>query len=235
MSEKKYALLSVVVPVFNERNTVNEVVRRIRSAELPPDLDLEIVVVDDGSHDGTGAVLRNIEDSTVRVVRHETNKGQGAAIRTALQYVRGDVVVVQDADLEYDPSDISQMIKPIIDGRAEVVLGNRFHRARPVMPLTTLLLDQAVSIATCVLFNTSLADVETGYRAFDGEHLRSLTLESDGFGYGPELTAKSLRMDARIVEVPVSYTGRRIGRKSGPTDRLRAVGTLAKHRLRRAV
>jgi glycosyltransferase involved in cell wall biosynthesis len=225
-------LVSVIIPVFDERNTVGEVVRRVRNLELPIDTDLEIIVVDDGSTDGTDKVLRAIEDSTVRVIRHSENRGQGAAVRTGLEYVRGQVIVIQDADLEYDPSDIPSILQPIIDRRADVVFGSRFQRTRPVMSLTSMLMDRTVSLAASLLYNTTLTDLETGYRAFDADALRTMRIESDGFEFGPEITAKLLRGGKRIMEIPVSYSGRTSGRKFRAIDRLHAVATLARYRFR---
>jgi glycosyltransferase involved in cell wall biosynthesis len=226
-------LISVVIPVYNERNTVGEVVRRVRALELPHDVEREIIVVDDGSNDGTDKVLRALEDSTVRVVRHAQNLGQGAAVRTGLDYVRGGVVVVQDADLEYDPADIPRIVQPIFDDKADVVLGGRFHQSRSVMPLTFMLMDRAVSIVACLLYNTSLSDVETGCRAFSTPTLSQVDIESDRFNFGQELIAKLQRQHARFVEVPVTYSGRIIGRKSSSRDRVRAMGALLRYRVRR--
>lgn len=225
-------MLSVVIPVFDERNTVGEVIRRVRTVDLPEGMEREIIVVDDGSRDGTDKVLRALEDSTVRVVRHPHNKGQGAAVRTGLTYARGEIVLIQDADLEYDPSDIPRIVQPIVDGQADVVFGSRFHPARSVMSLTNLLMDRALSLAACVLYNTSLTDIETGYRAFRTSTLSSVTIESDRFEFGPELTAKLFRLHARFFEVPVSYSGRIKGRKFGSRDRLSALVTLVKFRIR---
>jgi glycosyltransferase involved in cell wall biosynthesis len=223
-------MISVIVPVFDERNTVGEVLRRVRQTDLPAGVDLEIIVVDDGSTDGTDKVLRAVEDSTVRMVRHDRNRGQGAAIRTGLTYARGDVVLMQDADLEYDPNDIFRMVQPVLEGRADVVLGTRFRHTRPVMSLSGMLLDRAVSITASLLYNTNLSDVETGYRAFSSSALAKVTIESDRFAFGPELTAKLLRKRARFVEIPVSYSGRVVGQKFKLSDRFRAIACLVRHR-----
>jgi glycosyltransferase involved in cell wall biosynthesis len=225
-------MLSVVIPVFDERNTVGEVVRRVRMVELPEGVDREIIVVDDGSRDGTDKVLRALEDSTVRVVRHPANQGQGAAVRTGLGYVRGDVVLIQDADLEYDPSDIPRIVQPILDGQADVVYGTRFHASRSVMRLTNLIMDRALSVGASLLYNRSLTDIETGYRAFRTSTLSNVRIESDRFEFGPELTAKLFRLHARFFEVPVTYSGRIAGKKFGTKDRLSALKTLLTYRFR---
>jgi glycosyltransferase involved in cell wall biosynthesis len=227
--EASYKRLTVLVPVFDERNTVGEVVRRLRSLTLPPHLDLEVLVVDDGSTDGTDKVLRTIEDSTVRVVRHSENRGKGAAIRTGLAEARGDVVLLQDADLEYDPDDVVKMIEPILAGRSKVVYGSRFHPAREAMPLTTLLRDRALSVAACVMFNTTVTDVETGFKVFDTELLRSFDLQSDGFEIDAEVTAKVLRSKEKIFEVPVSYANRP-AKRPGSKSRVKALQMLTRQR-----
>lgn len=226
-----YSMLSVIVPVYNERNTVGEVIRRLRNVELPGGLDLEVLVIDDGSNDGTDKVLSTIEDSTVRVVKHRTNQGKGAAVRTGLGEARGQLILIQDADLEYSPEDVPRLVQPILDGKAKVVYGSRFHPERESMPLTSLLADRAVSVATCLLYNTTLTDVETGFKVFDRSVLDALTLESDHFEIEPEITGKLLRSGQRIFEVPVSYSGRSEGKKYGAKDRVAAFKTLVRYRL----
>jgi glycosyltransferase involved in cell wall biosynthesis len=225
-------MLSVIIPVFDERNTVGEVIRRVRNVELPEGMDREIIVVDDGSRDGTEKVLRAIEDSTVRVVRHDENRGQGAAVRTGLEFARGDIVLIQDADLEYQPSDIPRIVQPILDGQADVVYGSRFHPARSVMTLSNMMMDRALSLAANLLYNKSLSDIETGYRAFRRSSLAAVEIESDRFEFGPELTAKLFRLHARFFEVPVTYSGRIAGRKFGTKDRASALVTLIRFRFR---
>ncbi|MDQ3897394.1 MAG: glycosyltransferase family 2 protein [Actinomycetota bacterium] len=222
--------LSVIVPVYNERNTVAEVLRRIRRVELP--VDLEVVVVDDGSTDGTSQILAALEDSTVQVVRHPTNLGKGAAIRTALEHVRGDLVLVQDADLEYDPEEWPRLLRPILRGRSEVVYGSRFGGEGGSMPASDWVGNRFLSLTTNLLYNTSLSDMECGYKVFTRKVLDDITIESDRFDFEPEITAKVLRRGHRIYEVPVSYAGRPVseGRKFGWRDGVRAVGTLVRYR-----
>jgi glycosyltransferase involved in cell wall biosynthesis len=229
-----YKMLSVIVPVFDERNTVGEVIRRLRAVELPGGLDLEVLVVDDGSTDGTDKVLRTVEDSTVRVVRHQTNQGKGAAIRTGLGEARGDIVLLQDADLEYSPEDVPRLLQPILSGRAKVVYGSRFHPEREVMRLTSLLADRLVSVAACVLFNTTVTDIETGYKVFDRKVLDGLTIEADRFDFEPELTAKLLKSGQRIFEVPVAYSGLPQAKRPGSKSRVSAFRTLVQRRFAKA-
>ena len=228
----RYKRLSVLVPVYNERATVGEIVRRMRRVELPPELDLEIVVVDDGSTDGTDKVLAAIEDSTVRVLRHEVNRGKAACIRTALAHARGDAVLVQDADLEYDPDDWPALLAPLLRGRAQVVYGSRFLGARRTTGYWSHVGNRLLTLATDVLYNTNLSDVETCYKLFDRSVLDAITIESERFEFEPEVTAKLLRSGVRIYEVPISFAGREPteGRKFATVDSLRAVAALVRYR-----
>jgi glycosyltransferase involved in cell wall biosynthesis len=231
-TETSYKRLTAIVPVFDERNTVGEVVRRLRSLELPEHLELEILVVDDGSTDGTDKVLKTIEDSTVRVVTHKTNQGKGAAIRTGLAEARGDIILLQDADLEYQPEDVPKLLEPILSGRAKVVFGSRFHPSREAMPLTSLVGDRALSVAACVLFNTTTTDIETGLRAFDKATLEGLELTQDRHEVEIEIAAKVLRSGQRIFEVPVNYE-RRAPKRPGSKSKVSGLKVLLAQRFGR--
>jgi glycosyltransferase involved in cell wall biosynthesis len=233
-SPRQYRLLSVVVPVFNERNTVGEIIRRMRQVELP--VDLEIIVVDDASSDGTDKVLATLEDSTVRVIGHDVNQGKGAAIRTALQHARGDLVLVQDADLEYDPDDWPRLLNPILRGKARIVYGSRFTGERKNMLFWHWVGNRFLSLVTNVLYNTTLSDMETCYKLFDRQVLDGITIESSRFEFEPEITAKVLRRGHRIYEVPISYAGREFdqGKKITWRDGATALWTLVRFRVRRA-
>ena len=227
----EYHLLTVVIPVYNERNTVGEVIRRARSAPLP--LPVEIIVVDDGSSDGTDKILAALADSTVRVLTHPVNRGKGASIRTALERARGDLLLIQDADLEYDPADWPRLLDPVLRGRARVVYGSRFIGERQTMPLSSYLGNRLITVVADVLFNTNLSDVETGFKLFDRRVLEGLEIESDDFGFEPEITAKVLRRGHPIHEVPVAFAARAVheGRKFRGADVLRALRALVRYRL----
>ena len=229
---KEYRKLSVIVPVFDERNTVVEIVRRMRAVDLP--VDLEIVIVDDGSTDGTRDVLRQLGDSTVRVITHDLNRGKGAAIRSGLAQVTGDLVLVQDADLEYDPEDWPKLLNPILRGKAQVVYGSRFTGERRNMLFLHWVGNRFLSLVTNVLYNTTLSDMETCYKLFDRSLLDGITLRAQRFEFEPEVTAKILRRGVRIYEVPISYTGREFdeGKKITWRDGFVALWTLVKYRFK---
>lgn len=226
----RFRTLSVIVPVFNERSTVGEIVRRMRSVELP--VEREIVVVDDGSDDGTGDVLTQLRDSTVRVVKHARNQGKGAAIRTGLESSSGDLVLVQDADLEYDPDDWPRLLAPVLKGRARVVYGSRFTGERRNMLFLHWVGNRFLSLVTNVLYNSTLSDMETCYKLFDRRVLDGVRLQADRFDFEPEFTAKVLRRGIRIYEVPISYAGREPseGKKITWHDGVIALWTLVKYR-----
>ncbi|HXX91430.1 MAG TPA: glycosyltransferase family 2 protein [Acidimicrobiales bacterium] len=229
-----YRKLSVIIPVYNERNTVVEVLRRIRALQLP--LELEILVVDDGSTDGTDKVLGAVEDSTVRVLTHPTNQGKGAAVRTGLGKATGDLIVIQDADLEYDPDDWPRLLDPVMKGKAQVAYGSRFTGERKNMALSDWIANRFLVFTTNVLFRTTLSDVETCLKLFDREVLDGLSLEADRFEFEPEVTVKLLSKGIRIYEVPISWAGREMseGRKYRWRDNLRALGTVIRYRAGRA-
>jgi glycosyltransferase involved in cell wall biosynthesis len=231
MSDVKYQLLSVIVPVYNERNTVAEILRRMRLVDLP--IDREIVVVDDGSVDGTDKVLAALEDSTVRVVTHPVNRGKGAAVRTGVGAARGDLILIQDADLEYDPSEWPNLVAPILQGRAKAVFGSRYIGAREVTTVTRWLADRSLSLLATVLFNATISDIQTGYKLIDRAELDRLDLRADRFDFEPEITAKLLRQGTKIYEVPVTYAGRAFaeGRKFTWQDSFSAALMLVRLRL----
>ena len=226
----RYRKLSVIVPVYNERNTVAEIVRQMRAVELP--LEREIVIVDDGSIDGTREILKQVADSTVRVVLHPANRGKGAAIRTGLAQISGDLVLIQDADLEYDPEDWPKLLAPMLKGRARVVYGSRFTGERRNMLFLHWVGNRLLSLVTNILYNTTLSDMETCYKLFERELLAEIHLRANGFDFEPEVTAKVLRRGVRIYEVPISYSGREFdeGKKITWRDGFGALATLIKYR-----
>jgi glycosyltransferase involved in cell wall biosynthesis len=233
VSETTYEKLSIIMPVFNERNTVVEAIRRSRSVDIP--LKREIIVVDDGSDDGTSQIVSQLQDSTVRVVHHEVNRGKGAAVRTGLAYVTGDLVLIQDADLEYDPEDWPNLLAPALKGRARVVYGSRFTGERRNMMFWHLVGNRLLCLVTNAFYNTTLSDMETCYKLFDRKLIESLQLRSERFGFEPEVTAMILRTGERIYEVPISYAGREVheGKKVTWRDGFYALAVLVRCRFRR--
>ena len=226
----EYSLLSVIVPAFNERNTIHEALRRLRDADFP--LEREIIVVDDGSSDGTDEIVKRSVDSTVRLVAHPVNRGKGAAIRSGIEEAEGDLIVIQDADLEYDPRDLAKLVRPLMEGQARVVYGSRFTGERRNMFFWHWVGNRFLTLVTNVLYNTTLSDMETCYKMFDAGLLRRIQLNSDRFDFEPEVTAKVLRLGERIWEVPITYAGREIseGKKITWRDGIPALWALVRYR-----
>ncbi len=229
----QYRSLSVIVPVYNERATVAEIIRRMRAVSIP--LALDIIVVDDGSTDGTDKILAALQDSTVRLISHDRNRGKGAAIRTGLEQARGDLLLVQDADLEYDPDDWNRLIEPALRGRAEVVYGSRFTGERKNMLPLHWIGNRFISLVTNILYSSTLSDVETCYKLISRDVLAGMKIEASRFEFEPEITAKILRRGYRIYEVPISYAGREFseGKKITWHDGFKALWTLVRYRFSR--
>jgi glycosyltransferase involved in cell wall biosynthesis len=198
--------LSILIPVYNEKATVLELLRRVEA--VPLSVAKEIVVVDDGSTDGTRELLQGL-GARAKVVFHESNRGKGAALRTALSHATGDLVIVQDADLEYDPADYPGLLAPLLDGRADVVYGSRFlggpHR---VLFFWHYCGNKFFTLVTNVLYNINLTDMGTCYKVFDAAMLKAIPLKSERFGIEAELTAKVCKRRLRLYEAPISYAGR---------------------------
>jgi glycosyltransferase involved in cell wall biosynthesis len=230
----KLRKLTVVVPVYNERNTLVEVLRRMRAVELPDGIEKEIIVVDDGSTDGTRDVLRQLGDSTVRIVMLDKNEGKGAALRAGFAHATGEFVLVQDADLEYDPEDWPKLLNPVLRGRARVVYGSRFTGERRNMLLLHWIGNRFLSMTTNVLYNTTLSDMETCYKLIERTLIDEMKLASNRFDIEAEMSAKILKRGVRIYEVPISYSGREFdeGKKITWRDGFSALYTLIKYRFR---
>jgi glycosyltransferase involved in cell wall biosynthesis len=222
--------LSVIIPVYNERYTVRELVRRVVAVEVPK----EIVMVDDGSTDGTTEILKSIAArySEVRVFQQPQNQGKGAAIRRGIQEATGEFLIIQDADLEYDPGEYPILLKPLLSGEADVVYGSRFVAGyRRVHLFWHAVANKGLTLLTNVLTNLNLTDMETCYKAFRTDLIKRIPLRSDRFGFEPEVTMKVAKLGCRIFEVPISYHGRdhAEGKKIGPRDAISAVWTLLKY------
>jgi glycosyltransferase involved in cell wall biosynthesis len=221
--------ISVVMPIYNEASTVRSIIDLVREQELVD----ELVVVDDCSTDGTGEILAAVDDPVVKVLRHETNRGKGAALRTGFAAASGDVILVQDADLEYDPREYQLLILPIAEGKADVVYGSRFagggtHR---VLYFWHSVGNRLLTLLSNIFTDINLTDMEVCYKAFRSEVLRRITLKEDRFGFEPEVTAKIARLRVRIYEVPVSYYGRTYaeGKKIGLRDAFRTLWCIIKY------
>ncbi|MFI5178606.1 MAG: glycosyltransferase family 2 protein [Vicinamibacterales bacterium] len=197
-------LLSVVMPVYNERTTIDEIVRRV----LAVPLRIELIVVDDGSRDGTGDILDGLQRELGFTLLHQKNAGKGAALRAGFAAVTGDIVVIQDADLEYSPEEFPSLIELICQGKADVVYGSRFLGRHRAFMFAHYLGNKFVTLVTNILYNTMLTDMETCYKAMRVDVLRSMTLKSNGFGIEPEITAKVFKRGYRVYEVPITYAGR---------------------------
>src|SRR6266511_5408213 len=222
-------LLSVVMPVFNESETIEEIVRRV----LAVPVRIQLIVVDDGSSDGTRDILPSLErELGFTLVLQPRNQGKGAALRRGFDEVRGDIVVIQDADLEYSPEEFPSLIELIAEGRADVVYGSRFLGRHRVFLFTHYLGNRLLTLVTNVLYNTMLTDMETCYKVMRTEVLRSMSLHSDGFGIEPELTAKIFKRQYRVYEVPITYDGRNYdeGKKITWRDGFVALWVLLKYR-----
>jgi glycosyltransferase involved in cell wall biosynthesis len=193
------------MPCYNEKKTIEEIIRQV----LDVDLAHEIVIIDDGSTDGTRDILSTLESDIVRVILHEQNKGKGAAVSTGFKNATGDVFIIQDADLEYDPRDYHVLLKPIQEGRAKVVYGSRFLGGpRKTMFFWNMVANKFLTLVTNILYNTILSDMETCYKVFRADVVQDITIRSRRFDFEPEITAKVLKKHIRIYEVPISYNGR---------------------------
>lgn len=240
--------ISIIIPVYNEATTLPEILRRVRQVDVcvqldfgpyshlaqPVHLEKEIIVVEDGSQDGSRGIVQAEEASgSLRAFYHPRNQGKGAAVRTGLQHATGDFILVQDADLEYDPREYKTLVQPLLEGKAKVVYGSRF-RGGPTkaMFFSHMLGNRFLTLVTNVLYDTIISDMETCYKCFCAEMIKSIPLRARGFEFEPEVTAKVLKRGHRIYEVPISYTGREFeeGKKITWRDGFKALWTLVKYR-----
>ena len=224
--------ISVVMPVFNEARTIREIIKKIEDV----DLEKELIIVDDCSTDGTRDILKALERNPgIRVFCHEKNMGKGAALRTGFKHASGDIVIIQDADLEYNPQEYHRLIKPILDGRADVVYGSRFvtTEERRVLFFWHYLGNSFITFLSNMFTNLNLTDIETCYKVFKSDVIHSITIEENRFGFEPEITAKIAKKRYHIYEIGISYSGRDYseGKKIGWKDGIRAIWCIFKYNL----
>jgi glycosyltransferase involved in cell wall biosynthesis len=223
--------ISIVIPIYNEKNTIEKILNRVQKVDIP--LEKEIILVDDCSQDGGKEILKKLQGNKIKVFFHEKNQGKGAALRTGFSHASGDLVLIQDADLEYNPAEYPVLLEPILDGRADAVYGSRFlggpHR---VLFFWHYVGNKVLTTFSNMLSNLNLSDMETCYKVIKKEILDKITLKSNRFGFEPEITIKLAKLKCRIYEVPISYSGRDYdeGKKIGWKDGLAAIFHLIRYR-----
>lgn len=226
--------LSILIPVYNERTVAERSISLVLAAPLPEDMDRELIVVDDCSTDGTWVILERLASSfpQIRLFRHQKNAGKGAAVRTAISHATGDFAIIQDADLEYDPAEYPRLLRPLLDGHADAVFGSRYMAGEQtrILPFWHSMINKGLTLVSNMFCNLNLTDMETCYKVFRTDLLKSVPIRSDRFGFEPEITMKSAKRKFRIYEVPISYHGRTYeeGKKIGWKDGLKALGVILK-------
>lgn len=225
-------LLSILIPVYNERTVVERSLRQVLAAPLPENMDRELVIVDDCSQDGTSAILDRLaaQESCIRLIRKEVNEGKGAAVRTAIQHAKGDFCLIQDADLEYDPDEYPKLLGPLLDGHADAVFGSRYLAGEQtrILPFWHSMINKTLTTISNMFCNLNLSDMETCYKVFRTDLLKSIPIRANRFGFEPEITMKCAKRKLRIYEVPISYHGRTYeeGKKIGWKDGVKALGVI---------
>jgi len=220
--------LSVIMPVYNEKDTIQKIVQKV----LDSPLEKELIIVDDFSNDGTREILSKFNDENLKILYHDKNLGKGASIRTGLSHTSGEIIIIQDADMEYSPEEYPLLIKPILDGKADVVYGSRFLGTHRVFMFWHYLGNKFLTLLTNILYNTMLSDMETCYKVFKAEVIKEIKIRSNRFNFEPEITAKVFKKNLRIYETPISYGGRdyKEGKKIGWKDVFPAIWALIKYR-----
>ena len=229
--------LSILIPVYNERTVVERSIAQVLAAELPENMERELIVVDDCSTDGTSDILDRlaVQEPRIQLIRKKVNEGKGAAVRTAITHARGDFCVVQDADLEYDPAEYPKLLRPLLDGHADAVFGSRYLAGEQsrVLPFWHSMINKWLTVLSNMFCNLNLTDMETCYKVFRTDLLKSIPIRSNRFGFEPEITMKSAKRKLRIYEVPISYHGRTYeeGKKIGWRDGVRALYCIVRYSL----